>query len=365
MKKIKNLKYVIAMMMMALFVSLGNTNNVDAAAKLKVHFVDVGQGDATLVQYGNSYSLIDTGKESNYLDLKDYLKKIGVKKISSLILTHPDSDHIGGADLVIRDYNVKTVYMTGKRAKTREYYEVLNAADNFNAKIKKVTKSDKISFGKLKGDVLSADAKADDSNDSSIIILLKNKKNSFLFTGDASAKLENTITEEYDTNIDVLKVSHHGSGYSSAALFLKKASPKISVISVGKNNSYGHPEKYALKRIKKFSDKVYRTDENGTVVVTSNGDKLKVSTMGANTNKSSKTSTKSSSTSKSSSSSSNSAKYSSTTTSSSTTSSTTVYITNTGSKYHEAGCRYLSSSKISISLTDAKNKGYTPCSFCH
>ena len=152
MKKIKNLKYVIAMMMMALFVSLGNTNNVDAAAKLKVHFVDVGQGDATLVQYGNSYSLIDTGKESNYLDLKDYLKKIGVKKISSLILTHPDSDHIGGADLVIRDYNVKTVYMTDKRAKTREYYEVLNAADNFNAKIKKVTKGDKIPFGRPKKD---------------------------------------------------------------------------------------------------------------------------------------------------------------------------------------------------------------------
>ena len=103
--------------------------------------------------------------------------------------------------------------------------------------------------------MLSADAKADDTNDSSIIILLKNKKNSFLFTGDASAKLENTITEEYDTNIDVLKVSHHGSGYSSAALFLKKASPKKRIKKNSEVDSiYARELKELGQKIKEFEN---------------------------------------------------------------------------------------------------------------
>lgn len=189
MKYVSKLKYVFVLAFLTLFVS-ATSLNVDAATKLKVHFVDVGQGDATLIQCGNSYSLIDTGTESNYPKLKSYLDKIGVSKISSLVLTHPDADHIGGADLLIRDYSVKTVYMTSKTSTTMEYKEVLNAIDNYNvSSLKRVKTGDKIPFGKLKGNVLSADSKASDTNDSSIVLLLKNKKNSFLFTGDASAKL--------------------------------------------------------------------------------------------------------------------------------------------------------------------------------
>ena len=127
MKYLSKLKYFFVLVFLTLFVS-ATSLDVDAATKLKVHFVDVGQGDATVIQYGNSYSLIET--ESNYPKLKSYLDKIGVSKISSLVLTHPDADHIGGADLLIRDYNVKTVYMTSKTSTTMEYKEVLNTIDN-------------------------------------------------------------------------------------------------------------------------------------------------------------------------------------------------------------------------------------------
>lgn len=364
----QKLKYIFLMLMLTLFLSTGNTN-VDAASTLKVHFVDVGQGDATLIQSGNKYSLIDTGTESNYPKLKAYLEKIGVKQITSLVLTHPDADHIGGADLLMEDYKVNTIYMTSKTSKTMEYKEVLNAIDNCDVgALKRVEKGDKIPFGSVKGKVLSADSKASDTNDSSIVILLKNKKNTFLFTGDASAKLENKLADEYNINVDVLKVSHHGSGYSSAALFLKKTSPSISVISVGKDNNYGHPDKYALKRINLYSNKVYRTDKNGTIIVTSDGKKLKATVRG----KSKTISTSPKKVTSSSSTSGNSFKTSNTTTStknseltSNTVSASTVYITNTGSKYHNAGCRYLGSSKISINESDAKSRGYTPCSVCH
>lgn len=367
MKYLSKLKCFFVLAFLTLFVS-ATSLDVDAATKLKVHFVDVGQGDATVIQYGNSYSLIDTGTESNYPKLKSYLDKIGVSKISSLVLTHPDADHIGGADLLIRDYNVKTVYMTSKTSTTMEYKEVLNAVDDYNvSSLKRVKTGDKIPFGKLKGNVLSADSQASDTNDSSIVLLLKNKKNSFLFTGDASAKLENKLANEYNVDADVLKVSHHGSAYSSAAYFLKKVSPKYSVISVGKDNNYGHPDKYALKRIKKFSTKkIYRTDEDGTIMLTSNGKRLVVTLPGKSKDTSNKTTYKYAKSNGSTSVSKNagSSTGSSTITSNQVTSST-VYITNSGTKYHEAGCRYLTSSKISISLTDAKNRGYTPCSVCH
>lgn len=366
----QKVKFIFLMVMLTLFISTGNAN-VDASTKLKVHFVDVGQGDAILIQSGKNYSLIDTGTESNYPKLKAYLKKVGVKKISSLVLTHPDADHIGGADLLMEDYRVNSVYMTSKSSKTMEYREVLAAIDDYNVgALEYVKKGDKIPFGKLRGKVLSADSSASDTNDSSIVILLKNNKNSFLFTGDASAKLENKLTDEYNVDVDVLKISHHGSSYSSAALFLKETSPALSIISVGRDNNYGHPDKYALKRINLYSNKTYRTDKNGTVVVTSDGKKIRATVRGKSKNIS--TSPKKASTSNGINSNSSQTSISSTTavenpetTSSSVATSTYVYITNTGSKYHNAGCRYLGSSKISINESDAKSRGYTPCSVCH
>lgn len=126
MKYLLRTRYILVLIFMTLAVSFGNSaTDVDVATNLKVHFIDVGQGDAILIQYGKSYSLIDTGTESNYPKLRAYLEKLGVTKISSLILTHPDADHIGGADLLIQDYPVKTVYMTSKTSSTMEYKEVV------------------------------------------------------------------------------------------------------------------------------------------------------------------------------------------------------------------------------------------------
>ncbi len=163
-------RYFLVLAFLMLLVSI-NGADVNASTNLQVHFIDVGQGDATLIQYGKSYSLIDTGTESNYPKLRAYLEKLGVTKISSLILTHPDADHIGGADLLIEDYPIRTVYMTSKTSSTMEYKEVLRAIDNYDvASLECVKVGDKIPFEKLKGKVLSADSKAGDTNDSGIVI---------------------------------------------------------------------------------------------------------------------------------------------------------------------------------------------------
>lgn len=170
MKHLSKIKYFFVLTFLTLLISVDGLN-VEASTNLKVHFVDVGQGDATLIQYGKSYSLIDTGTESNYPKLRAYLEKLGVTKISSLVLTHPDADHIGGADLLIEDYPVRTVYMTSKTSTTMEYKEVLKAIDNYDVdSLECVKVGDKIPFGKLKGKVLSADSKAGDTNDSGIVI---------------------------------------------------------------------------------------------------------------------------------------------------------------------------------------------------
>lgn len=319
----------------------------EAASKLKVHFIDVGQGDAILCQYGKSSVLIDSGTEKEYYKLKAYLKKAKISKISSVILTHPDSDHIGAADLVIEDYGVKKVYMTTYKSSSNEYKELLAAISENDVKRINVKKGSKISIGSLKANVLSADVKADNSNDSSIVTLLKFKKQQFLFTGDISASVENTISSQYDlSKVSVLKVAHHGSNYSSPINYLKVISPKISVISVGKSNSYGHPHKFVLRRLKKYSENIYRTDKVGTIVVTTNGSKKSLSV------KKIKVATKNDA-------------------DSGTTEQQTIeknIIANKNSKvYHINTCSHLPNEKNRVYFNSSKNaedEGYRPCSFC-
>lgn len=259
-----------------LFMLLMPSSVTYASTKMQVHFIDVGQGDATLIQYGGSNTLIDTGEESEYSQLKAYLKKSKVTTINTLVLTHPDADHMGGADLLMKSFKIKNVYMTKYKSTTMEYKEVIKAISKYKVNTIYVKTGDKIPVGSLNASVLSADSKASDSNSSSIVMLLKHGSKSFLFMGDAPAKLENKIAQKYNVNVDVLKVSHHGSSYSSAISFIKETSPQYSVICVGKDNEYGHPNKNVLNRLIKYSKQVYRTDNDGTVVISSTGTKLTV-----------------------------------------------------------------------------------------
>lgn len=350
MKTQSRVKRALSMLMLMVFMTVSMAPvKATAASNLLVHFIDVGQGDAILLQSGSTYSLIDTGTESKYTQLAAYLKKIKVTKITNLIVTHPDADHMGGADLVIKDYGVKNVYMTTYSSTTNEYKELLSAIKKYKVKRVNVKKGQKLPLGGIKADVLAANANASDSNDSSIVLKVTHGKKSFLFTGDISAKLEKQIASEYNVNVDVLKVSHHGSDYSSAITFIKETSPEYAVISVGANNNYGHPDRNVQNRLDRYSKNTVRTDKSGTIVITSTGSKLTCKTVPTKTTSGGSSSNSGSS-------------------SGSTSSSTAakpgshVYITKTGKKYHAKKCGNGTFTRVSIK--DARVKKLTPCSKC-
>ena len=183
MKQMKKLLSIMILSILMITVAIPTEVSASATTKLLVHFIDVGQGDAILVQYGTKYSLIDTGEEKEYPKLKAYLKKINVKKIQNLVITHPDSDHMGGADLVMRDYGVKTIYMTKKTSTSKQYKQMINAIKSYKVKRVNVKKGTKINLGGIKADVLHA-SNSGDSNNSSIVLKLVHGKKSFLLTGD-------------------------------------------------------------------------------------------------------------------------------------------------------------------------------------
>ena len=291
---------------------------------------------------------IEVDKEAFEKALEKSYKK-NVKQIHNLVLTHPDADHCGGADYVMAKYKVKNIYMTTYQSKSNEYKEVLDAIKKYKVKRTNVKKGSTIDIGGIKAKVLSADVKADNPNDSSIVLKVVHNKKSFLFTGDIGAKVENQLVDKSDVNVDVLKVSHHGSDYSSAIRFIKATSPTYSVISVGKNNRYGHPVNTVLKRLEKYSKEILRTDRNGSIVITSTGTKLSYKTEKKTTNNSS-TSSKPSGDS------------SSTAGISSLTNSSVVYITATGSKFHKKKCG--SGTYKKTTYGKVKNTKLTPCKKC-
>jgi competence protein ComEC len=239
-----------------------------------VHMLDIGQGDAILIQVSNKNILIDTGEEKYYEQLMTQLDHFGVKSVDSLILTHPDSDHIGSADKVIQNYDVAEVYMPKKTCTSREFSEVIAAVSSAGITPINPNEGDFLSLAcDLTAQVLSVD-EGDSNNSASIVMRLDYYNNSFLFTGDAPAKVENEVMGKYDVDVDVLKVAHHGSDYSSPILYLKTVSPEFALISVGAGNSYGHPCDTTINRLEKFAKSILRTDLNGTITIKGDGDTL-------------------------------------------------------------------------------------------
>ena len=232
----------------------------------RVYFIDVGQGDSSLIRYKNKNILIDTGGNI-YKDLSKnsiiFFKSIGVKKIDYLILTHGDYDHIGEAEDIINNFKVdKIIFNCG------DINELESNLLNNNYDIC-VDKLDKLVF-------LNTGEYSDENNNSSVIYLeLNNYK--FLFMGDVSIEREQDILEKYNiSDIDVLKVGHHGSKTSSSKSFINSINPKYSVISVGKNNRYGHPNKEVLSNLN--NSKIYRTDEDGSIMFKIKKNKLIIET---------------------------------------------------------------------------------------
>ena len=271
MKKILPIVLILAMLF---FSAIDQSNSVTGI--LKVHFIDVEQGDSILIQSDDEVMLIDAGTNAKADFVVDYIKKQGIRKIDYLVGTHPHEDHIGGLDSVIENFDIGTIYMPRVTHTTKTFRDVLNAVKEKGLKITSPSAGTTFDLADAKCKVISPNSKNYSSlNDYSIVIKLSYGKNSFLFTGDAEALAENEIIEKgFDLAADVLKVGHHGSNTSNTEEFLKKVNPSYAVISLGEDNKYGHPHKEVMDRLEKREMTIYRTDKNGTIIAESDGESI-------------------------------------------------------------------------------------------
>ncbi|GKV54217.1 hypothetical protein NCCP2222_01640 [Sporosarcina sp. NCCP-2222] len=257
--------------------------STDAAPKeMKVHFINVGQGDSILIQAPDGKNiLVDGGPKSAGKHVVDFLKSKGVKKIDYVVATHPDADHIGGLIEVLNKLTVTNFVNSGREHTTQTYFELLTLVDNKNINYVEPEKAE-ILLGDFTSDfylqVLYVDPLAKDSNDASIVIRTGYKKVDFMLMADASVEIENYLMDSYDNiTADVLKMGHHGSNTSSSARFISNVKPSIGILSYGRNNSYGHPHAAIEARLKKVGAKTYKTAVDCDITVTTDGVKKSVS----------------------------------------------------------------------------------------
>ena len=271
--KLKKYKYIFI-----LFLFLFVHANLNYISNPYITFLNVGQGDSIFLHFKNNKSnvLVDTGGLYNYSLYKNainYLKSVGIKKLDYLILTHGDYDHMGEAINLVNNFKVEKVIFNCGEINDLEK-ELIKVLDKKNIKYYSCIKELNVEKNKL---YFLQTKEYDNENDNSNVIYTELNGYKFMFMGDASINTEKEILDKYNLpNIDVLKVGHHGSKTSSSKEFINEINPKYSIISVGKNNRYGHPNKEVLDNLN--DSKVYRTDQDGSIMFKIKNNKLKIET---------------------------------------------------------------------------------------
>ncbi len=239
---------------------------------MEVHFIDVGQADATLIKIDDHAMLIDCGADDAGTKVQYYLKKNGVERLDYLVLTHPDSDHIGGADVIITKFDIDNVFMSPFTKENNWYADLLNALAYKGYSWSTPEVGSRYNLGDAFFTVVAPNRLYEDPNNSSIALVLQYGDTRFLFTGDASEDAEADIVNNgLDIRADVYKLGHHGSRSASTEAFLEKVNPRYVVISCSNGNEYGHPHEETLQRLRRFSPEIYRTDEQGSIIAFSDG----------------------------------------------------------------------------------------------
>ncbi len=259
-------------------VNTQNEQQVEFVAQedLLIDYIDVGQADSILIRNQDKVMLIDAGTNEAGETVVNYLENLGITKIDYLIGTHPHEDHIGGLDDVINKFDIGQIYMPKIETTTKTFEDVLEAIENKNLTVTAPNKGDEIVLGQATGKFMTEPIlDKDNLNVSSLVFRLEFGNNSFLFMGDAEEENEKTISW---TKTDVLKVGHHGSSTSSSEEFLKQVQPQYAIIMVGEDNSYGLPTQETINKLNTIGSTIYRTDENGTIQLTSDGNTIKVKT---------------------------------------------------------------------------------------
>jgi len=250
--------------------------NADVSGKCEFHFIDVGQGDATMIITEDSAVLIDTGTQSHAERLATYVKSY-TDKIDYMILTHPHEDHIGGADEIIESIYVENIIMSDADSDTYTFTKLLDAIEDANINLIQGIAGDSYTAGEIEFTILSPLEDFRDYNDYSLVTKVEFGNTSAIITGDVETHSEKDMVEKYGyngLNADIFQVGHHGSYTSNSTEFIKCIDPEYAVISCGIDNEYGHPHRETLEKLERYDITCYRTDEMGTIVFSSDGKDL-------------------------------------------------------------------------------------------
>lgn len=262
-----------------LYISYGdNSHNPinlskDELKGIKITYFDVGQADSILIQTNNENMLIDAGNNSDGSNLVAYLKNEEINNFKYVVGTHAHEDHVGGMDDIIYNFNIEHFYMPDVISTTKTFEDILDALENKQVRFETPNIDDTFNLGEATIKVIYVGKDSNNLNNTSIVLKLKYKNAEFLFMGDLEKDIEKQLLDK-DIKADILKVGHHGSNTSSSKEFIEKVKPSISIISVGNNNKYNHPNKSTLDILNKNNSRVLRTDELGTIIVTSDGFKV-------------------------------------------------------------------------------------------
>mgnify|MGYP001099556198 FL=1 len=332
----KKLFSIFLLMILITGCSTTSTPNKEVSNNIKsqVTYINVGQGDSTLIQNNNQTVLIDAGHGDGYENASlNYLKEHYINALDALILTHCDADHINDAKNIIYQLNVKKIYMSSRTSSSYTYMKLLNTIKEKKKKITVPKVGDTFQVGVGSIEFIGVGEGAQNNNDSSLCMRYDDGYHRFVFTGDAAESMEKKLNK---VQCDVFQAGHHGSTYSNSDNLLSRMKASYVVVSCGKDNMYGHPHKEALQRFSRYNMVVYRTDELGTIRCVSKKNKLTFN-----------------------------GKEEITTTQ------TTQYIgSKNAKKYHKEDCQYVKTisdkNKVYFSSSqEAQNEGYIPCKACN
>jgi len=270
--------YVILVILLVLAVFLW-TASFAQDNQLHIYFYDVGQGDAIYIRSPKGQDvIIDGGPDSTILSKLGRDMPFYDRKIELIILTHPHSDHFSGLIDILKRYNVDQILCSDIKSNSAAYKEWEDLVSEMKILKRKAEKGQQIYLGEAKIEILHAvnkDAEVSDLNDASIVSRLTFGQASVLLMGDAGQNVEKEIlAQKNELKSNVLKIGHHGSKYSSSSEFLDKVRPQYAIISVGKGNKFGHPHNETLNRLFEINAKVLRTDNDGDIKCTSDGNKI-------------------------------------------------------------------------------------------
>ncbi len=249
-----------------------------SSQNLTVHFIDVGQGDAILIDLGTTEILIDGGEKNT--GAADYIRPYVDGPIEVMVATHTHTDHIGGLIAVLKEFPVKEVWIDGQTQTTKTYEDFLDAIDKSGAAFHEARRGGEIRLAGLVFRILHPRQPfLEEINNNSVVLKMAYGQVSFLFPGDAESEAEKRIMAyNGDLKSTVLKLGHHGSRTASSEAFLKAVQPQVAVYMAGLGNSYGHPHRETISKLNKLKVKIYGTDVNGTVIIRSDGSTYAVAT---------------------------------------------------------------------------------------